>query len=29
MRASRPIAEAWLAANRDVVQALVNYRFPR
>jgi hypothetical protein len=29
MRASRPIAEAWLAANGDVVQALVNYRFPR
>lgn len=29
MRAARPIAERWLAQNRDVVRALVNYRFPR
>lgn len=29
MRAARPIAEGWLARNRDVVRALVNYRFPR
>jgi hypothetical protein len=29
MRAARPFAENWLAQNRDVVRALVNYRFPR
>ena len=29
MRASRPLAERWLAQNRDVIRALVNYRFPR
>jgi hypothetical protein len=29
MRRARPAAEAWLAANRDVVRALVAYRFPR
>jgi hypothetical protein len=29
MRAARPIAERWLAQNRDVVRALVAYRFPR
>ena len=29
MRASRPIAEQWLRDNRDVIQALVAYRFPR
>jgi hypothetical protein len=29
MRAARPFAERWLAQNRDVVRALVNYRFPR
>ena len=29
MRAARPIAEQWLARNRDVVRALVAYRFPR
>ena len=29
MRAARPFAESWLAQNRDVVRALVSYRFPR
>ena len=29
MRAARPFAENWLAQNRDVVRALVAYRFPR
>ena len=29
MRAARPFAEMWLARNRDVVRALVSYRFPR
>lgn len=29
MRAARPIAERWLAQNRDVVRTLVAYRFPR
>ncbi|HEU4704797.1 MAG TPA: hypothetical protein VFS45_03710 [Sphingomicrobium sp.] len=29
MRAARPVAERWLARNRDVVRALVAYRFPR
>lgn len=29
MRAARPFAERWLAENRDVVRALVSYRFPR
>ncbi|HEU5286071.1 MAG TPA: hypothetical protein VFU20_06125 [Sphingomicrobium sp.] len=29
MRAARPIAERWLAQNRDVIRALVAYRFPR
>ncbi len=29
MRAARPFAERWLAQNRDVVRALVAYRFPR
>ena len=29
MRASRPIAEQWLAQNRDVVRRLAAYRFPR
>ena len=29
MRAARPVAERWLAQNRDVVRALVAYRFPR
>ena len=29
MRAARPFAERWLAQNRDVVRALVSYRFPR
>ncbi len=29
MRAARPFAEQWLAQNRDVIRALVAYRFPR
>ena len=29
MRASRPMAEQWLAQNRGLVRTLVAYRFPR
>ena len=29
MRAARPIAEQWLAANRPIIRTLLAYRFPR